>query len=46
MNPEKLRRVTYGDGYDVLPSMIHIDALENDPNMPVSHSFNKIALSL
>ena len=46
MNPEKLRRVLYGDGYDVLSSMIHISALENDPNIPVAHSFNKIVHSL
>jgi len=46
MNPEKLRRVLYGDGYDVLSSMIQISALENNPNIPVAHSFNKIVLSL
>ena len=46
MNLEKLRRVLYGDGCDVLSSMVRIDAMKGDYNMPVSHSFNKIALSL
>ena len=43
---EAKKGYTYGDGCDVLSSMVRIDAMKGDYNMPVSHSFNKIALSL